>query len=62
MTMMTIEQWSLKVRWLITKKEALIANANLDTAHRDGWLCDYNEALAGLDKQLEELFSMEWSR
>lgn len=57
---MTIEQWSLKVRWLLTKKEALIANANLNTTHRDGWLWDYNIPLNELDKQLEELFAMEW--
>ena len=56
---MIIEQWSLKVRWLLTKKEALIARANLESMHRDGWLCNYDEPLSELDKQLEELFAME---
>ena len=57
---MTIEEWSLRVRWLLTKKEALIARANFDTTHRDGWLCDYNMLLDEIDKKIEELFAMEW--
>lgn len=57
---MTIEEWSLKVRWLLTKKEALIARCNRETMHGDGWLCNYDELLDELDKQLEELFAMEW--
>lgn len=56
---MTAEQWYLKIRWLITKKEALIARANFETIHRDGWLGNYDEPLNELDKQLEELFDME---
>lgn len=55
---MTIEQWSLKVRWILTKKEALRSRADYETHHTDGWLTDYLSAQEELDKQIQELMDM----
>ena len=48
---MDIELHRLKIRHLITQKEAAIAEANMQSA-REGWTCDWSICFHELDRQI----------
>lgn len=46
----------LRIRWLLTQKEAAIAEANHQTS-RGGWLCDLEKHFAAIDAEIEALIN-----
>lgn len=45
----------LKLRNAIAQKEAIIANMNMETAHRGEWSCNWNQMI---DSEMREIASL----
>lgn len=52
---MATEFLLLLLRNAIATKEGLIAQANLETQHRDGWTFDWAAAIRETDKEIDEI-------
>ena len=48
----------LELRNLIADKEWATACANMQTAHRDGWTCDWYEDVRRCEPRIRELFAI----
>lgn len=55
---MTNDILLLKIRNLIVSRELNVAEANRETQHGDGWLCDHSYYDRQLREEIEELFKI----
>lgn len=53
---MTEELRLLKIRSLISQKEMITAEANMDLARRGEWSCNYAEWHRQIDEEISKLF------
>lgn len=45
----------LEMRNAIADKEQCIANANMETQHKDGWSCDWNEGIWNAEQRIQAI-------
>lgn len=43
----------LKLRDCILNKEIIVANMRMENEHRDGWSCNWNEALRVINNEID---------
>jgi len=52
------EQLFLQLRSAIADKEWVIACANMETAARDGWSCDWHQGMREAQAEIDRIFKL----